>query len=313
MSLTSQQRSAFSVSIKQQAAKIGFYDCGISRAEHLVDNEKRMEDWLNRGLHGDMSYLEKNKEKRYDPTKLVRGAKSVISVLFAYAPSEKLEEKDNYKISNYAYGEDYHKVLKNRLFELLNFIEEMTGKRSARVFVDSAPMLDRAWAHRSGLGFIGKNTMLINRKGGSYFFIGHIILDLELAYEQNVAEKNFCGSCTLCIKACPTDALVPFKLDATRCISYLTIENKGEIPGQFKDQFHDWIFGCDICQEVCPWNREVEKHNEPSFNLANELKMMRKNDWKNLDEISFIKLFEKSAFLRAGYKGLKRNIKFLEA
>jgi len=312
MSLTSQQRSEFSVSIKQEAIKLGFYDCGISRAEHLVDEEKRMEDWLNQHLHGELSYLEKNKEKRYDPRKLVKDAKSVITSLYAYAPTEKLEETDNYKISNYAYGIDYHKVVKDRLFELLKFIEKDVGKRKARVFVDSAPVLDRAWAHKSGLGFIGKNTMLINRKGGSYFFIGHIIIDLELAYEQNLAEKNFCGSCTLCIKACPTNAIIPFKLDATKCISYLTIENKGEIPDNFKNKFQNWIFGCDICQEVCPWNREVEAHKEPLFNLSDDLQKMRKKDWRNLDKNTFDKLFWESAVMRAGYKGLKRNIQFLD-
>jgi epoxyqueuosine reductase len=310
MTFSAQQRSEFSKSIKQEATRLGFYDCGISNAGPLVDDEKRMEDWLGQGLHGNMSYLEKNKEKRYNPQKLVKDAKSVITVLYAYAPKEKLEVNDNFKISNYAYGIDYHKVVKDKLFELLKFIEVKAGKKNARVFVDSAPVLERAWAHKSGLGFIGKNTLLINRKGGSYFFIGQIIIDLELEYEKTIAEKNFCGSCSLCIKACPTDALEPFKLDATKCISYLTIENKEEIPNRFNNNLHDWIFGCDICQEVCPWNRDVGAHNEPLFNLTDELKKMRKQDWLAINEITFNNLFKKSAVMRAGFKGLERNIQF---
>lgn len=312
MSFSSQQRADFSVSIKQEATRLGFFDCGISKAGRLTDHEKRMEEWLNKGLNGEMSYLERNRDKRYDPTKLVNDAKSVISVLYAYAPPETLDAKDNYKISNYAYGKDYHKIVKDKLFMLLRFIEGLTGKRKARVFVDSAPVLDRAWAHKSGLGFIGKNTLLINRKRGSYFFIGHAIIDLELDYEKNLTEKNFCGSCTLCIKACPTDALTPFTLDATKCISYLTIENRGEIPERFKNKYRDWIFGCDICQEVCPWNRDVDPHQEPEFRLSDELKKMRKKDWIKLDKKAYDKIFEHSAVMRTGYEGLKRNIRFLE-
>ncbi len=212
----------------------------------------------------------------------------------------------------YAYGTDYHPVVKDKLYQLLHVIEEHTGKRKARVFVDSAPMLDRAWAHKSGLGFIGKNTLLINRKGGSYFFIGHIVIDLQFEEFKNIAEKNFCGSCTLCINACPTNALEPFKLDARKCISYLTIENKGDIHTSFKNEFNDWIFGCDICQEVCPWNREPEIHKEPQFKLTDELLKMKKDDWHLLNEKKFNSLFEKSAVQRTGFKGLKRNIRYLE-
>jgi len=312
MSIPDQQRLIPSSFIKEKARQLGFFECGISKASHLIDDELRMEKWLDEGMHGEMSYLERNKEKRYNPTKLVEGTKSIISVLYPYAPEQKLMEVDNYKISTYAYGVDYHGVVKDKLFQLLHKIEEITGKRNARIFVDSAPVLDRAWTHKSGLGFIGKNTMLINRKGGSFFFIGHIFIDLELVYDQNVAEKNFCGSCTLCINACPTEALEPFKLDARKCISYLTIENKKNIPVEFKSKFNHWIFGCDICQDVCPWNRNSEIHQEPLFKLTEELIAIRKSDWQNLSEEQFNKLFENSAVKRAGYEGLKRNIKYLE-
>ena len=285
--------------------------CGISKATHLEEDEKRVDKWLDKKMQGEMSWMERNKKKRYDPTKLVGGAKSVITVLYNYTPKEKLPEKDNFKISSYAYGKDYHKVLKDKLHTLLLLIVQKTGKRNARVFVDSAPVLDRAWARQSGLGFIGKNTMLINRKGGSNFFIGHIILDLELEYEEDAVEKNFCGSCTLCIKACPTNALEPFKLDARKCISYLTIEHKSEIPETFKDKFEDWIFGCDICQDVCPWNRDVKPHSEPLFFPSEKLKAMRKAEWEQLDGGSFNSLFSESAVQRTGIDGLKRNIDYL--
>lgn len=298
--------------INESAKALGFFDCGISKAEHLTDDEKRTEKWLKNGLHAEMHYMERNKEKRYDPTKLVDNVKSVITVLYAYAPGKRFSEINNYKISSYAYGADYHKVVKNKLHQLLKLIEEKTGKRKARIFVDSAPVLDRAWAQKSGLGFIGKNTMLINRKGGSFFFIGHIMIDLELEYNKNIAEKNYCGSCTLCIKACPTNAFTPFVLDAGKCISYLTIENKGNIPMEFKDKFDNWIFGCDICQDVCPWNRNVKPHNESLFNLSEDLMAMKINDWHEIEKEKFEKLFSNSAVLRAGFKGLKRNIQFVE-
>ena len=306
------QRSKFSNLIKKEAARLGFFACGISKAGNMPENEKRVDEWLNEDLHGEMSWMERNKEKRYDTTKLVPGAKSVITVLYGYSPSEKLPDTNNYKISSYAYGKDYHKVLKDKLHELLEFIKKKTGKRVARVFVDSAPVLDRAWAHKSGLGFIGKNTMLINRKEGSYFYIGHIILDLELDYENEPAEKNFCGSCTLCIKACPTDALQPFKLDARKCISYLTIEHKSEIPKNLKSKFENWIFGCDICQDVCPWNRDAKPHNEPLFLAPEKLKIMTKDDWHRLNEEQFDSLFNESAVQRSGYQGLKKNIDYLK-
>lgn len=306
------QRSQLTALIKAEASNLGFFACGISKAGHLTEDEKRVEEWLDEGLNGEMSWMERNKEKRYNPAKLVKDARSVVTVLYNYTPSEKLPERDNYKISIYAYGKDYHKILKDKLHQLLNLIEVKTGKRHAGVFVDSAPVLDRAWAHKGGLGFIGKNTMLINRKGGSYFFIGHIILDLELDYEEIPGEKNFCGSCTLCIKACPTNALQAFILDARKCISYLTIEHRGEIPGKFKSKFDDWIFGCDICQDVCPWNRDAKPHGEPQFQLSDKLKSMRKSDWQNLEKDQFAELLSQSAIQRAGLDGLKRNISYLK-
>lgn len=312
MTIPDQSRLISSSYIKEKAKELGFFDCGVSKAEHLINDGIRTDVWIEKGMHAEMHYMEKNKEKRYNPTKLVDGAKSVISVLHAYATNKKLTEKDNYKISNYAYGEDYHVVVKDKLFQLLKIIQEKTSKRNTKVFVDSAPVLDRAWANRSGLGFIGKNTMLINRKGGSYFFIGQIIIDLALDYNQKIAEKNFCGSCSLCLKACPTNALEPFQLDARKCISYQTIENKNEIPGKLKHKFEDWVFGCNICQDVCPWNRNAELHNEPRFNLPEEIMKMNKKDWLGLKEDKYEILFEKSAIRRTGYNGLKRNIRFIE-
>jgi len=296
--------------IKSEALKTGFADCGIARAQFLPDEAERVEDWLNRGMHADMSYLERNKEKRYNPEKLVEGARSVITVLYNYYPEKKLPEDDNYKISKYAYGKDYHYIIKQKLASLLTAIEAKTGQRKARLFVDSAPVLDRAWARQSGLGFIGKNTMLIHKKKGSFLFIGHIILDLELEYDK--AEiNNFCGYCTLCIDACPTNALEPFRLDAWKCISYLTIENRGEIDTKFKGKMNDWIFGCDICQDVCPWNRFSSPHKEPLFDLQEELIRMKKKDWETLNNSRFKTLFKNSAVERTGFKGMKRNIEFV--
>jgi len=296
--------------IKTTAVNLGFYKCGISKAEHLVKDAEKMEQWLSQGNQGEMSYLERNKDKRYNPELLVENAKSVITVLYNYYPNQKLDEDDNYKISKYAYGKDYHYIVKEKLSKLLTTIEEKTGERNARVFVDSAPVLDRAWAHKSGLGFIGKNTLLINKKGGSFFFIGHIIIDLELHYEQDVDFNNYCGSCTKCIDACPTEALNENFVDARSCISYLTIEYKGELPQNLEGKFNNWIFGCDICQDVCPWNRFSFPHNEPLFELTHNLQNMTKEQWKVIDKPQFNKLFKNTAVKRTGYNGLKRNIDF---
>lgn len=312
MIISSLQRSKLSEQIINKSVDLGLFACGISRAEHLPEDEEKTESWLENGFHGEMGWMERNKEKRYDPTKLVPGAKSVITVLYSYTPKEKITKPGSYHISAYAYGSDYHKVLKDKLYQLLTFIDSKTEKCNARVFVDSAPVLDRAWANKSGLGFIGKNTMLINRKGGSNFFIGHIILDIELDYNGQEADKNFCGSCTLCIKACPTNAIEPFKLDARKCISYLTIEHRSEIPEKFKDQFEDWIFGCDICQDICPWNRDAKPNNEPLFEPIEELGQFDKQAWQNLNEQQFDEIFKDSAIQRTGFKGLIRNINYLK-
>lgn len=296
--------------IKSEAKKLGFFDCGISKARNLTVDEKRMEIWLDEGNNGEMSYLERNREKRYNPTLLVEDSKSVISVLLNYYPKELLEEKNNFKISKYAYGKDYHFVIKDKLKILLQKIEEKSGERKARIFTDSAPVLDRAWARESGLGFVGKNTTIINKKGGSFFFIGHIILDLEIDYEPK-AVKNSCGNCTKCIQACPTGALQPFNLDARKCISYLTIENRGEIPDEFNGKLNNFILGCDICMDVCPWNRFAKPNSELYFQPSEELKAMRKQDWEAMDKQKFKTIFKGSAVERAGFKGLKRNIKFV--
>jgi epoxyqueuosine reductase len=311
MPLHQLHKEQLSTLIKAEARALGFFDCGISKAEYLEEDAKRVETWLEKGMQGEMSYLERNREKRYDATKLVEGAQSVISVLYNYFPQKELPESAGYKISKYAYGKDYHFVIKDKLKQLLEKIERLTGKRTARIFVDSAPVLDRAYARKSGLGFVGKNTLLINRKGGSFFFIGHIILDLELQTDEATI-TNFCGSCTKCIQACPTGALKPFEVDARKCISYLTIEYRGDaISEAFKGKWNNWIFGCDICQDVCPWNRGAKAHQEPLFEVSENLKGMKKTDWEAMDKPGFKALFQGTAVERTGYKGLKRNISFL--
>ena len=307
-SLQKQQLSKFIIA---QAKEMGFFDCGISKAEHLHDDEAKMELWLSDGNNGEMTYLERNKEKRYNPQLLVENAKSVITVLYNYYPKNQLDNKDSYKIAKYAYGIDYHYVIKEKLGKLLETIETKTGSCNARVFVDSAPVLDRAWARKSGLGFIGKNTLLINKKGGSFFFIGHIIIDLELHYNEQADPKNYCGSCTRCIDACPTNAIKNNYVDARSCLSYLTIEYNGPLPLDQKENFHDWIFGCDICQDVCPWNRFASPHSEPLFQPQEYLLKMNKASWEEMDKTRFNKLFKGSAVQRTRYKGLRRNIDFL--
>jgi epoxyqueuosine reductase len=255
--------------------------------------------------------MENHFVKRVDPTKLLDNAKSVITVLYNYFPKKHISEQDNYKISKYAYGTDYHFIIKHKLKELIKFIETNSSEVSARAFVDSAPVLDRAWAARAGLGWIGKNTNLITKEQGSYFFIGEIITDLELDYDDQTV-PNHCGGCTRCIEACPTNALEPYKLDARKCISYWTIEHKGEtIPDEFKGKFENFVFGCDICQDVCPWNRLSEPHNEPEFEPKEELREMRKTDWENLTREQFNLLFKNSPVKRTKFEGLLRNVKFM--
>ena len=306
------QKKNLSEFIKSEARNLGFFDCGISAAGFMKEDSEFMEQWLEKGMQGSMQYLERNREKRYDVSLLMEGAKSVITVLYNYFPEENWPEDSQYKISKYAYGKDYHYIVKDKLRLLLEKIELKTGPRKARVFTDSAPVLDRAYARKSGLGFIGKNTMLINRKGGSFFFIGHIIIDLELKTDVETT-VNFCGSCTKCIQACPTDALKPFELDARKCISYLTIENKDpEIPAEFQGQWENWIFGCDICQDVCPWNRSSKPHQESQFQVSETLKNMKDTDWENLDKPTYKQLFKLTAVERTGLKGIQRNVQFLK-
>lgn len=298
--------------IKSEAEALGFSACGISKAEELTEDAERMEHWLEKNMQGEMSYLERNREKRYDVRLLVPGAQAVITVLYNYNPENPTLEKSPYKIAKYAYGKDYHYVIKDKLKKLLKRIEERTGKRTARAFTDSAPLLDRALARKSGLGFIGKNTLLINRKLGSTLFIGHLVIDLELSTDEETT-VNFCGSCTKCIQACPTEALTPFELDARKCISYLTIEYRGQhLPKSIRpEQMSQWVFGCDICQDVCPWNRKVPAHKEPLFEASEKLKSMKREDWINLDQATFKVLFQDTAVERTGFNGLKRNIDFL--
>ena len=297
--------------IIKEAEQLGFDACGIARATVLKEESAHVEQWLEGEREGDMSYLTRNKEKRYDPRLLVEGTKSVITVLYNYFPVHPIPG-DRYKIAKYAYGSDYHDVLKRKLRQLLERIETQTGPLDGvRVFVDSAPVLDRAWAVRCELGFIGKNTTLIHPKKGSFFFIGHLFLPLELeATGQSL--PNRCGRCTKCIDACPTGALeAPFHIDARKCISYLTIEYKGSLTEHDPKLFKGWIYGCDICQDVCPYNRFSLPNSEPAFQPSEQLINMKEEDWKNLNKEGFDALFKHSAMQRAGFEGLKRNIDFI--
>lgn len=285
--------------------------CGVSKAEFLEEEAPRLEKWLNSNMHGNMSYMENHFDKRLDPRLLVDGAKSVVSLALNYFP-EKIQTNDSYKLSKYAYGEDYHFIIKWKLKELMKFIQTEIGEVGGRVFVDSAPVLDRAWAKKSGLGWIGKNTNLINKQAGSFFFIAELIIDLEL--EPDGPVKDYCGTCTACIDECPTNAIPePYVVDGSKCISYLTIELKDEIiPKEFQGKMEDWMFGCDICQDVCPWNRFSTPHSEPLLNPKPQLLGLNKKDWEDLTEEVFRDLFKNSAVKRTKFKGLKRNIGFLK-
>jgi len=297
--------------LKSLAKKEGFDLCGISRASFLKNEADKLEKWLNKGYNGQMNYMSNHFDKRLDPRKLVPGARSVISLLYNYYTPIKQKDKNAPKISTYAYGEDYHFIIKRKLKELFKHMKEEFGDINARVFVDSAPILEKAWAERSGLGWIGKHTNLINKKKGSFFFLAEIITDLELAPDSLVTDH--CGSCTMCIDACPTDAIIaPYVLDGSRCISYFTIELKDQIPNEFKGSFNDWMFGCDICQDVCPWNSFSKPHSEPLFEPKKELINMSKNEWSELTEETFRKVFKGSAVKRTKFEGLKRNIRFLD-
>lgn len=299
-----------SEAIKRKAQELGFMACGVSRAGFLEEEAPRLEEWLRKGSHGEMSYMENHFDKRLDPTKLVPGAKSVISLLYNYFPPETQHDPEAPKLSKYAFGRDYHKVLKKRLKPLMAFIEEQHGDVHMRCFVDSAPVLEKAWAAKSGLGWIGKNANLIRQQSGSFFFITEIITDLEL--EADGPATDHCGTCRACLDACPTDAIVePYVVDGSKCISYFTIELKDAIPSSEKGKFDNWAFGCDICQDVCPWNRFSKPHQEPEFGPRKELMGMSRSDWLDLDEIVFDRIFEGSAVKRTKFEGLKRNLRFL--
>lgn len=296
--------------IKSAATSLGFSFCGVSKAEFLAAEAPKLEEWLRRSYQGQMSYLEKHFDKRLDPTLLVPGAKSVISLVYNYYPRK--DPGGELKIAKYAYGEDYHHVIKEKLTDFMARIEDEIGQVNGRVFVDSAPVMERAWAQRSGLGWIGKNSLLLNRSMGSFFFLAEIILDLELEYDGPV--KDYCGSCTACIDACPTEAIPePYVVDGSKCISYFTIELKGAMDQkQDPSSFDNWIFGCDICQDVCPWNRFAKPNDEPRFDPREELNMTA-NEWKEMTQEVFENIFARSAVKRTKFEGLKRNINFVKS
>ena len=305
-------KQAYSDMIKTEAQNLGFMFCGIAKAEFLEQEAPRLEDWLKKGMHGEMQYMENHFDKRLDPRLLVDGAKSVISLGLNYYTDNDQQDPLAPKISRYAYGADYHHVVKDKLKQLLNVINEKIGEVCGRAFVDSAPVLDRAWAKKAGMGWIGKNGNLINKKVGSFFFLAELIIDLELEYDIEPTADH-CGSCTRCVDACPTDAIVgPYIVDGSRCISYLTIELKNEIPAEFKGKMDNWMFGCDICQDVCPWNKFSVLHNEPSFTPHSELLGMKQTDWEDITHETFQKVFKNSAVKRTKFDGLKRNIEFLK-
>ena len=305
-----QNQSTYAKLIKTHAQRLGFLSCGISKAEFLAEEAPRLEQWLKAGMHGQMAYMENHFDKRLDPTLLVPGAKSVVSLLYNYYPQQK-QDKDSFKISKYAYGEDYHFVVKDKLKELMHVLSEEIGEIGGRVFVDSAPVLDKVWAAKSGLGWIGKHSNLLSKKTGSFFFVAELIIDLDLEYDHPVTDH--CGTCTACIDACPTQAIIkPYVVDGSKCISYATIELKEAIPTSFSGQMDDWMFGCDVCQDVCPWNRFSKPHSESRFNPKPELLQLDKNAWRELTEEVFGELFKKSAVKRTKYTGLMRNIAFLD-
>ena len=306
------QKSQLTHYFKERAYAEGFAFVGISKAERMEPEEQRLEEWLNQGMQGKMGYMENHFEKRVDPTLLVPGAKSVISLMYNYYPEKTQSDPEAPKISRYAQGKDYHHVVKHKLKTLLFALEEKLGRPiDGRCFVDSAPVLERDWARRSGLGWVGKNTLLIHPKKGSYYFLAEIILDVNFDYDGPI--KDFCGTCTKCIEACPTDAIPEsgYVVNGSKCISYFTIELKEEIPTEMKGRFENWMFGCDICQEVCPWNRFSTPHQEPEFEPHPDLLTMNKRDWEEISEEVFRKVFKGSAVKRTKYSGLTRNIKFL--
>lgn len=308
MSINSKE--TYSKFIKKEAKRLGFISCGISKAGFLEQEAPRLENWLKNNRNGQMTYMENHFDKRLDPTLLVDDGKSVVSLLLNYYPDSK-QNDESFKISKYAYGQDYHFVIKDKLKEFLHSIQENIGEVSGRAFVDSAPVLDKAWAAKSGLGWIGKNSNLITQKVGSFYFIAELIIDLELEYDYAVTDH--CGSCTACIDACPTQAIVaPYIVDGSKCISYYTIELKENLPEEMKGKFDEWMFGCDTCQDVCPWNRFSKPHSEPLFNPNPELLSFAKKDWIEITEETFKLVFKNSPIKRTKFDGLKRNIKFLQ-
>lgn len=302
----------YSQLIKQKSNDLGFFYCGISKAGFLVQEASHLEQWLKEQKNGKMSYMENHFDKRLDPRLLVDGAKSVVSLALNYFPDNHQKDPLAPKISKYAFGEDYHFVIKDKLKELFTFIQQAIGEVGGRIFVDSAPVMDKAWAKQSGMGWMGKNTNIIHPKNGSFFFIAELILDLELQEDGPI--KDYCGTCTRCIDACPTEALIePYKIDASKCISYLTIELKDSIlPNEFKGKMDNWAFGCDVCQDVCPWNRFSKPQNEPRFNPHADLLSLSSKDWKELTHEIFSDMFKLSAVKRTKFEGLKRNIDFLK-
>lgn len=297
--------------IKQKALELGFFEVGFSKAEFLETEAPKLEKWLANSMHGKMTYMENHFDKRLNPRLLVDGAKTVVSLLFNYYSTQKQNDITAPKISKYAYGHDYHDVLKAKLHELINWIREHIGEVNGRAFVDSAPVLERAWAAKSGLGWIGKNGNLINKGSGSFYFLSELIIDLELPADNKMA-TNHCGTCTACIDACPTEAIIsPSVVNGSKCISYYTIELKDAIPNEAKGQLDNWMFGCDVCQDVCPWNRFAKPNNEPQFAPNNELMSFTKQDWIDLTEDVFKKVFKNSPVKRTKYNGLKRNIDFI--
>jgi epoxyqueuosine reductase len=297
--------------IKEKAKMLGFEHCGIAAAELLSEDARRLEAWLNKGLHGQMKYMENHFDMRINPTLLVPGAKSVITLLLNYFPAQQ-QIQDAPRISKYAFGRDYHLVIRSKLNELLSFMRSSIGEVNGRGFVDSAPVLERSWAVRSGMGWVGKNGNLINKKQGSFFFIATFICDLPLVYDTPFV-NDFCGTCTRCIDACPTDAILPDKvIDGSKCISYFTIELKDMLLPEMKNKFDDWMFGCDTCQDVCPWNRFSKPSNEKQFTPIPEILNMSSGDWEEITEENFKIIFKDSPLKRTKFQGIKRNLKFIK-
>ena len=298
--------------IKLFAKQLGFDYCGIAKAVRLDEDARRLEHWLNKGYNGTMQYMENHFELRIDPSRLVPGAKSIITLLLNYFPSEE-QHTAVQKIAKYAYGKDYHEVIRSKLKRLLQYIKNEIGEINGRGFVDSAPVLERSWAQKSGLGWVGKNGNLINKQSGSFFFIATLITDIALDYDDAFA-KDYCGSCTKCVDQCPTDAILPDKvIDGSKCISYFTIELKEALfPEAMKGKFDNWMFGCDVCQDVCPWNRFSKPNNEINFTPLPQILNFSKNDWEELTEESFKIIFKNSPLKRSKFEGIKRNLKFIE-